>query len=197
MSYKRLAKRLAILVCFASVLVFGYVFVKYLSTPSQSQILASGATASSTSSISMFNNTPVAVHNPYFSFTYPVAMHAYAAQTLKPPVLAAYSYGYRDIESWQLAVSAQTLTQSSLANDSSYEFRLQHPDQYQRSTLSIHGQPVTVMTDANADGFSKVAYILHGSDVLHVSLYGNDTYGTSTLSSVFMQVLNSVAWSSN
>jgi len=143
----------------------------------------------------MFNNTPVAVHNNYFSFSYPASMHAYAQQPLKLPEIADYSYGYSDIESWQLAVSAQTLVQPSLSQDSSYLYRTQHPDQYRLSSTTINGQPVAIMTDTKASGFSKVAFLLNGSNVVHVSLYGNDNSGITVLNNVFTQVLNSIKWS--
>lgn len=195
MSYARLAKTLILTACFVCTVIVGYAFVKYVSAPSQSHILSSGATSSTTTSIDMFNNTPIAVRNTYFSFTYPASMHPYAQQPLKLPEIANYSYGYSDIESWQLAVSAQTLAGPSLSQDSSYLFRAQHPDQYKLNTSTISGQPVAIMTDTQAAGFSKVAFILHGSDVIRVSLYGNDTSGTSVLNNVFTQVLHSIKWS--
>jgi hypothetical protein len=197
MSYYILAKRLIITACFVCVVIIGYAFVKYVSTPSQSHIVSSGATSSMTTSISMFNNTPVAVRNAYFSFTYPTSMHAYTQQPLKLPEIADYSYGYSDIESWQLAVSAQTLGGPTLSQDSSYLYRAQHSSQYQLSNTTINGEPVTIVTDTQASGFSKVAFLLFGSDVVHVSLYGNDTSGTSVLNNVFTQVLSSIKWSSN
>lgn len=197
MMYSKLAKRVIMTVCFVFAAIIIYGFVKYVSAPSQSQILSSGATNSSETSVSMFNNTPVAVHNAYFSFSYPASMHAYAQQPLKLPEIADYSYGYSDIESWQLAVSAQTLVQPSLSQDSSYLYRTQHPDQYQLSNTTINGKSVAIMTDAKAAGFSKVAFILYGSDVVHVSLYGNDTSGTTVLDNVFMQILNSIKWPTN
>lgn len=197
MSYKKWVKRLSITACIVLAVFIGYAFVRYVSTPSQSQILSSGATVSSTNDISMFNNTPVAVHNAYFSFTYPAAMHTYPVQRLSAPELANYSYGYSDIESWQLSVTDQTLVESSLTQDSAYIFRTQHPTQYQLSSLTINGQQVPVMTDTKASGFSKLAFLLHGSDVVHISLYGNDTSGTTVLNNVFVQILNSIKWSAN
>ena len=127
-------------------------------------------------------------------FTYPAAMHPYAQQPLTAPQIANYSYGYRDIESWQLAISAQTLSEPTLSNDSAYNFRSQHPEQYQLSNLTMNGQPVAIMTDTTASGFSKVAFLLHGSVAVNISLYGNDTSGTAILNSVFMQVLHSLQW---
>jgi hypothetical protein len=145
----------------------------------------------------MFNNTPIAVKNAYFSFTYPAAMHTYPVQKLSTPELANYSYGYSDSESWQLTVSDQALNESSLTQDSAYVFRTQNQNQYILSTVTIGDQQVPVMTDEKASGFSKLAFLLHGSDVIHVSLYGDDTSGTSILNNVFMQVLNSIKWSPN
>lgn len=194
MLYSKLAKRLLMSACviFAVIIVYG--FARYLSLPSQSQILSSGATTSSTNGVGLFNNTPVTVKNAYFSFAYPAAMFTYKVQKLSSPELANYSYGYNDIESWQLTVSDQTLPESSLMQDSAYLLRSQNTDRYALSTISINGQQVPVMADTKASGFNKIAFLLQGSDVIHVSLYGNDTAGTTVLNNVFMQVINSIKW---
>lgn len=197
MAYRKWVVRLIILACLLCVVVGAFLFYRYLSSPSQSNITTPNALVNSLSNTSTFNNTPVAVHNTYFSFTYPAAMHPYPLQPLTTPQIADYSYGYRDIESWQLAISGQTLSEPTLSNDSAYTYRAQHPEQYQPSNTTINGQPVVIMTDSTASGFSKVAFLLHGSVVVNVSLYGNDTSGTDILNSVFMQVLNSLTWSTH
>jgi len=197
MTYKRWAKRLTILACFVGVIVAGYWFATYVAAPSQATIMPSTAALNEPSSTGLFDYTPVPVHNAYFSFSYPASMHAYAQQPVKAPELADYSYGYQDIESWQLAVSAQTLAETSLSQDSSYIYRTQHADQYQLSNTTINGYPVAIITDTKAAGFSKVAFMLHGSEVIHISLYGNDTSGISMLNNVFTQILHSVQWVSS
>lgn len=194
MAFRKRIVRLVVLFCVVCLVSSGYVFTHYLTSPSQSKITTPNAPVSSLSSTSTFNNTPVSVHNTYFSFTYPAAMHPYATQPLKNPQIANYSYGYRDIESWQLAISGQMYSDPSLSSDSAYNYRSQHPEQYKLTNTSINGQSVTIMTDMKDAGFSKVAFLLHGSAIVNVSLYGNDTSGTEILNSVFMQVLNSLQW---
>jgi hypothetical protein len=194
MAYKKWVVRLIVIACLVALIVGGYIFVQYLTSPSQSKITTPNAPVSSLSNTSTFNNTPVVVHNAYFSFTYPASMHPYPRQPLINPFIADYSYGYRDIESWQLAVSGQTLSEPSLSNDSAYNFRSQHPEQYQLSNITINGQSVAIMTDIKSSGFSKVAFLLHGSVAVDVSLYGNDTSGTAILNGVFMHVLDTLRW---
>lgn len=189
--------RLAAVTVLAAVLFIGFMFYQYVSTPSQSQIITPNSSLSSLSNTSTFNNTPVAVQNAYFSFSYPAAMKPYKQQPVTAPMLVNYSYGYRDIESWELTITAQSLSAASLSTDSAYNFRSQHPDQYKLEYDTVNDQPVAVMTDTKATGFSKVAFMLHGNYVIHVSLYGNDTSGTNILNSVFEQVLKSMNWNLN
>lgn len=189
--------RLAIVMVLAAVLFLGYMFYRFVSTPSQSQITTPTSSLSSLSNTSTFNNTPVTVQNSYFSFSYPAAMKPYKQQPVTAPMIANYSYGYRDIESWELTITAQTIPQSTLTNDSAYNYRSQHPEQFQLVNETINGHPVAVMTDAQASGFSKVAFVLQGNYVINVSLYGNDTSGTNILNSVFSQVLKSLQWNAN
>lgn len=189
--------RLAVAMVLVAVLFLGFMFYRYVSTPSQSQITTPNSSLTSLSNTSTFNNTPVTVQNAYFSFSYPAALKPYKQQPITAPMIANYSYGYRDIESWELTITAQAIPQSSLTNDSAYNYRAQHPEQYQLHNESINGRPVAVMTDTQASGFSNVAFVLHGSYVINVSLYGNDTSGTDILSSVFSQVLKSLRWNSN
>lgn len=197
MPYRKWVVRLAVVMVFAAVLFLCLMFYRYVSAPSQSQITTPNSSLSSLSNTSTFNNTPVIVQNSYFSFSYPTALKPYKQQPVNGPMIANYSYGYRDIESWELTITAQMIPQPSLTNDSAYNFRSQHPDQYQLVNETINSQPVAVMTDTQASGFSKVAFLLHGNYVINVSLYGNDTSGTGILSSVFSQVVQSLQWNTN
>lgn len=197
MPHRKWVVQLSIVLVLAAVLFLGYMFYRFVSTPSRSQITTPTSSLSSLSNTSTFNNTPVTVRNSYFSFSHPAALKPYVQQPVTAPMIANYSYGYRDIESWELTITAQTIPQSTLTNDSAYSYRSQHPEQFQLVNETINGHPVAVMTDAQASGFSKVAFVLQGNYIINVSLYGNDTSGTDILSSVFSQVLNSLQWNAH
>lgn len=143
-----------------------------------------------------FNMDPVAVHNTYANFTYPAGMVPMKTQLPSGHEVALFSYSHRDIESWQLAITINTLPNSTLTDDSGYLFRKNNPSRYQQSTANIHATPILIMTDTQAGGFSKVAFLAHGTLSADISLYGDDSTGTDVLTKAFNQVLSSWHWNS-
>jgi len=142
-----------------------------------------------------FNFTPTTVTGTYISFAYPKVLSVDTA-TQKPqyPILESYVYKYKDIESWLLAVTVTDLQSDSLKADSSYYARLLNPAEYQLSTVTVHNNTFQVMTDTQAVGFSKVAFLLHNNMAVDISLTGNDDLGTTNLQKTFNIVLGNFNW---
>ena len=142
-----------------------------------------------------FNFTPVPVNGTYVSFTYPQAMSVYTgAQKANYPILESYEYRYSDILTWLLVVAVIQLPDNNLNSDSSYSTRVQNPEQYQLSTVTVNQKTYKVMTDTTAPGFSELAFSLDSSQVCDISLLGNDNLGTANLQKVFDMVLGSLSW---
>jgi hypothetical protein len=194
MSVKRRVIGVGILILLLCGGLAAYSLIHFIDTPSESKITNAPIAASTTTA---FNNTPAIVHNKFFTFSYPTALSPQTQQPLSGSEIAAYSYTYRDVESWQLTVVALEPSAPILGNDSAYSYRIQHPDQYQLSNETINGQLVKVITDTQAGGFSKVAFLIHGSEIANISLLGDDPMGTGLLNKTFSQVIDSWAWNKN
>ena len=137
----------------------------------------------------------VKVDGTYANFSYPSSMRTMTnAQTPTSPVLDSYNYLKTDILTWHLAIAISHLNTPSLNDDSSYVFRKNNPTEYQESTVTYGDNTFIVMTDVQAEGFSEVAFSLHGNMDATISLLGDDPNGDSGLDTTFQQVLQSWDW---
>jgi hypothetical protein len=141
--------------------------------------------------------TPTPGGGRYVSFNYPAALEQTVSSQLVTPDVASYDYTYHDIESWNLEIVVFTNPSGQLTNDSPYTYRKAHPDIYQESQASFNNQAVDIMTDKTAEGFSKVAFLIHGQYQATVSLYGDDAAGPGYLQTSYNMVLNSWHWLTN
>jgi len=147
-----------------------------------------------TSTSPTFNFTPMLVNGKYASFSYPVSLVPTTGQKLSGAILEAYTYDYRDIETWLLAISVNQLHYSDLSQDSGYELRVLNPSQYKKSEATFGKNQYIIMTDTTASGFSEIAFSLNGDMSGDISLYGDDTLGTQNLVKTFDMVLNTWKW---
>lgn len=159
-----------------------------ITTPQQSVATAQTASAS-------INMTPAVQTCPYATYEYPSGMTTQASNPNVGPTLANFNYVYKDIESWNLAVAVNSDPTGQVASDSGYQYRKENPNIYQASQITVDGQTVPIMTDITAGGFSKVAYLIHGSYLATVSLLGDDSSGSAPLQATLSMILNSWKWS--
>jgi hypothetical protein len=152
------------------------------------------ASATPISSAPSFDMQPIPISNPYASFTYPAALKPMPTQSPHGSALVTYTYGYRDIESWELNITVNRLAEPILTDDGGYDFRKVNPNRYEESTTTIGQNSFKIMSDTTAGGFSKVAFNLHGSLSADISLYGDDPNGQADLNATFQQILSSWQW---
>lgn len=171
----------------------GILWLHELSKPSSAKVFTTvGSTAPVPASQTA---TLTLVHNPYASFSYPNTLSPLAGMDgPHGEEVAVYNYGKQDVVSWHLAVSINHLQQPTLTSDSSYMVRKDRPSQYQATTVTSGANTFIVMTDMQAGGFGKTAFILHGDLSADISLTGDDSSGGSTLAQAFQQVLQSWKW---
>jgi hypothetical protein len=180
----------ALLLCIVLTFV---VLLRYIAGPASAPTISSPA--QKTTPGATFNMTPQTVHGTYATFMYPTSLAPQAGQQLASgPELATYSYGYRDIESWDLAISINHLAEPILTDDSGYGLRAEDPSRYHETTMTLGHNTFVIMTDTSAGGFSKVAFLLHGTTDADISLYGDDQAGQATLMATFNMVLRSWNW---
>jgi hypothetical protein len=194
MSVKRRIIGIVTLILLLCVGLTAYLLLHFIDTPSQSKITNAPKTTATTAA---FNSTPTIVHNKFFTFSYPAALNPQTQQPLSGSEIASYGYTYRDVESWQLTVVVLEPSAPILGNDSAYSYRIKHPEQYQLSTETVDGLPVQITTDTEAGGFSKVAFVQHGTEIANISLLGDDSSGTGLLNKTFSQVIDSWVWNNN
>jgi hypothetical protein len=141
-----------------------------------------------------FNSKPVTVQTDYASFQYPAALMPLPNVSAVSPVLASRSYSYGDIENWRMSINVTQINGQTIDSDSGYQLRATQSDRYAQSDAIYGNQDFTVMTDTQAAGFSKVAYLAHGNQVAEISLYGDDAQSLQTLQATFATVLGSWQW---
>jgi hypothetical protein len=171
----------------------GWYVYEQLNSPSNGSVMS--LTAQKLNSIVSFNLNPVPVTSPYASFSYPKALTSLPSSS--PPVapeLASFTYGYKDIENWMLAISVNSLSGTTLDSDSSYLFRKDNPSIYQESNVTYGGMHYEVMKDTQAAGFSEVAFAIQGNESVDISLFGQDQNGNQNLQATFATVLASWQW---
>lgn len=139
------------------------------------------------------NLKPKKITGKYVSFSYPAGLAPKKTASATAPNVETFDFSAHDVTTWLLAVNVSVLKGGTLSGDSGFTYRQANPGTYQESHLTVNSQPVDVMTDKTAN-FSKVAYLIHGPQLVTVSLYGDDAQGTQSLQTSFMMVLNSLRW---
>jgi hypothetical protein len=142
------------------------------------------------------NLVPLVIVNRYFNFDYPAIMTP-TPTTLVSGEVAAYTFVHHDIATWNLAIEVVPDPSDLLSSNSGYEYRKINPQVYQESTVTIHNQPIHIMTDTTYGGFSKIAFFVYDNYQASVSLYGDDTNGLNALNDTFNMILNSWQWQVN
>ena len=188
---KRTAVFFGILVAVCGLSIAVVTVLKYAAAPATTSSIT---TTLPDATVSAIDPTPVAVQNAYADFVYPLGMRPTAQGDKTPPLLASYQYVYQGSGSWQLAISINRLAEPTLTDDSGYGLRKADPDRYQESTITIGSNTFVVMTDMQANGFNRVAFLLHGTLSADIAVYGNDPLGDDGLTAVFKQVLSSWHW---
>jgi hypothetical protein len=173
-----------------AVIVALLVFSKVANAPSKATVI----TQSNKSSQPTINLTPVSISNAYASFDYPEALRQTPSGGLMTNEVAAYTFLYRDLETWSMAIEIVTNQSGLVSDNNAYQFRKVNPQTYAETDYSVNDQPVVVMTDKTYGGFSKVAFLVHGSYQAIISLYGDDPGGIGNLSKTFNMVINSWQW---
>jgi hypothetical protein len=135
---------------------------------------------------------PVQVKGKYASFSYPGSLKPAPGATSSG--LGSYSYTKVDIESWQLEIEINELSQPSLSADTGYVLRENDPSRYQATTVVNGKNTFIIMSDTQAGGFSKVAFSLDGDKSVDISLIGDDPSGNAALANTFREVLQSWQW---
>jgi hypothetical protein len=176
------------------VLLVVFEIISKLNQPAQGVI--SAPSSAQLAEVSL-NLTPTPGGGRYASFNYPAALNQTASGKLVTPVVAAYEYSYRDVESWNLAIDILLIPSGQLTDNNSYQVRKINPQQYQESHVTVNNQSIDVMTDKTVSGFSKVAFLIHGQYQATVSLYGDDPSGVGDLQSTFNMVLDTWHWLAN
>lgn len=184
-------RRVLIPVCVIALLVIGFsLLIHQLRKP----VSASNISTAGNTSIPM-PPQPILVDGTYAKFSYPGGMQPMTG--MEGPMgeeVAVYNYKMPDTVPWHLAITINHLHEPGLSYDTNFLVRKNHPDQYQQSTLTANGNTFTVMTDTQAGGFAKVAFVLHGDLSADISLTGDDSSGDTTLAQAFQQVLTAWRW---
>lgn len=110
------------------------------------------------------------------------------------PVIETHNFMFRDVETWNLAITILNVPSGNLKGDSAYSYRKAYPNIYQESHTVIGEQPVTVMTDKTVGGFKEVAFLMHGALSADISLYGDDASGTGKLQATLNMIIGSWQW---
>jgi hypothetical protein len=191
---KHKVARTSLVICTILVILIavGSFVFKQLNTPSNGTVTSQHV--QTTSAKIQFNITPVEVDGSQATFSYPAALSVIATQPAALPILMTYSYGYRDTESWLLAITVNQLNGTALTFDNSYEFRTTQPNIYRQSTADYGGKTYTIMTDTQDGGFSEVAYSFDGTRSADISLYGTDPSGNANLSATMAMILRTWQW---
>jgi len=175
-----------LLIAIAGVMAFS----RYAVAPATGVIVAVknsyGVTAS-------FDMRPRIVAGNYARFACPRGLTAMPAQTTGSTV-TAYNWKHQDIQTWRLAISIIDVPSYKLTDNNAYLFRKLHPQRFRESLRLVNGQMVPIMTDLDAEGFSKVGFLKHGRYQAVVSLYGDDQQGQDQLRDTLAMVLSSWQW---
>ena len=124
--------------------------------------ISTTATKSTPTVQATINLRPKTATGTYAHFNYPSGLTKDKSNAITPPVVAIYDFSYRDIESWDLAISIAIIPSGQLSDNNAYQFRKINPSTYQASQLVLNHTAIPVMTDKTVSGFSKVAFLIQG-----------------------------------
>lgn len=177
-----------------ALVVFAIIFLIKLDKPVSAKVQSTQESASGILAYNI-NLTPVYQSGKYASFDYPKGLKLVSTTLGASSSLEDFTYYVKDIYSWTLAIDVGSYPDGVLSENSSYLFREENPHTYSKSSETIHGMPITIMTDNSfSGGFSKVAFIPYGNYIATISLMGNDTSGIGPLVTTFNMVLGSWHW---
>ena len=165
---------------------------RYAVSPAEG-IIASFRSLPSTSARAL-DMTPVSARNNYATFRRPRGMMAMRSQTLHGSEVAVHNWKHNDIQTWRLAILIIDVPSYKMTDNNAYLFRKLNPSRFHESLVLVRGQPVPVMTDVSANGFSKVGFLRSGRYQAVVSLCGDDPRGQADLQSTLAMVLDSWHW---
>ncbi|HXH27163.1 MAG TPA: hypothetical protein VNG90_04670 [Candidatus Acidoferrum sp.] len=194
MSKKRIKLIVFLAIILLVAIIFIFVILPRLTGPSQGSVLNPSVVEDAKSKQLAFDFTPKTITGVYVSFTVPSSMQVTPNSKMIGPVIETHNFAYRDVETWNLAITVLSVPSGNLKDDSSYSYRKQHPDVYQESHTIIANQPVTIMADKTSGGFKQVAFLVHGGRVADISLYGDDASGVDKLKTTLMMVITSWQW---
>ncbi len=138
---------------------------------------------------------PVPVSNAYAQFSYPSFLTPLKQQQpAGGSTLAAYGYEYHAAVPWQLTVTINYVPGSLANNDSAYYAMVQNAARYQKTMETVNGHPVTVVTDLTAGGFSKIAFLFHGTYSANIAVNGIDQQYTEQEQATLDQIVKSWNW---
>jgi hypothetical protein len=191
---KRKRKLLKILAAVIVLFIIGRIIDNQLNKPAQGTVIDEQPTSQANLANNSFNLSPASVSGQYASFSYPKVMTKLAPSGLSGSEVATYSYKYKDIETWILAIEILKVPSGNLNDNSAWMLRKDNPSIYQETDNTINGQAVMIMTDTSASGFAKVAFLINGEYQAMIALTGDDPSGTTNLGAVFNQVVGSWSW---
>lgn len=197
MSIKRLFKHkvlITILVSLVVVVIAVVIVYGQLNKPT-SVSLNSDTKSSSQEPTYNIDLTPVHKSDAYVSFDYPRGMTLKSTALVSANSLDDYVFTAKDTYSWNLGIDISTIPEGQLSQSASYSYRHENPSEYSQQDETENGRPVVIMSDNNfGSGFSKVAYLLNGSQLATVSLLGDDPKGSAPLQTTLNMVLDSWHW---
>jgi hypothetical protein len=188
-SKKRIVLGLFLLIIVTIVALIFLVVVPGLSKPVSGTI----TTKTVRSDIVSIDLSPVEKVSKYISYDYPKGMTPQPQSPIASPYLQEDSYHAADTQTWILVVTVSNPPGAVVTGDSGFAFRVSNPTIYKQSSETVNGQKVIIMTDTT-ENFGKIAYIMHGSELATISLYGSDNAGPAPLQSAFNQTVASLHW---
>jgi hypothetical protein len=187
------AFRITLSLLVIGLIVGAYSFLRYVNSPASASNIVSPATTLSQKT-STIKSTPVTVSDPYANFSYPSIFKPLKQQPNTGNILASYGYEHHALLPWQLVVTINFLPSDSTKDDSAYYAMSQNPTRYNALTSTVNGNQVTTMTDLESGGFSKIAFLFHGSYSADISFNSDDAQNASEEQAILTQVLQSWQW---
>ncbi len=174
--------------------VVGLHFISRLNQPALGVTNVSQGTVDNQNISFSVSLTPKLQNTKYASYDYPSGLNLKTGTPIYPPSVATLDYTVKDVESWFLAVDISSNPSGNLSNNSAYLGRIDNPSEFHQSNTNINGQPVIIITDTQAEGFSQIAFLVHDTWLATVSLIGDDVSGTQPLQTSFNMILQTWHW---
>lgn len=174
--------------------ISGTILLHVMDAPASATHISNGPPPPVSPVLSTSIGSPVEVTGTNVSFSYPSIFTPTAQQPVEGDILASYGYERRMLTSWQLTVTVVLLPGGQRDGDSAYYAATQDPARYSESAEVVNGNSAIVMTDKTFAGFSKVAFLFHGSYSADVSLNSEDAEDATEEQSALNMVLQSWRW---